>query len=102
MLSFKNLFISSRIRDKGKILVKGVARDRLYELLCMLTHMSGNKVTYVAMLSSSSVSKSINCISNLVSMLFFNSSYSSNKSVGAIIGASVIESGRVDKSCSRI
>lgn len=64
----------------------------------MPTHLSGNKITYVVVLSSSLVSKSINCISNPVSMVSFNSSSSRNESVGA----SVVKSGRADKSSSRV
>ena len=62
------------IKDKrqGKILVKGVAREGLYELLCLPTHLSGKKTPYAAVLSSSFMPESINCISNPVSTLSFN------------------------------
>ncbi|KAH9726247.1 retrovirus-related pol polyprotein from transposon RE1 [Citrus sinensis] len=84
------------IKDKsqGRILVKGVARDGLYELLCMPTHLSGNKVTYAAELSSSSIPESISCISNPMSMACFNFSVDSNES----LGTSVVESSRADTS----
>lgn len=49
-----------------------MAKEGLYELLCLPTHLSGNKTPYAAVLSSSFMPKSINCISNPVSMLLFN------------------------------
>ena len=81
------------IKDKsqGKIMLKGGARDGLYELFGMPTHLSGNKITYAADLSLSSMSEQINCISNLVSMGSFNSG--SDESVGV----SVVEPSRADK-----
>ncbi|KAH9693065.1 retrovirus-related pol polyprotein from transposon RE1 [Citrus sinensis] len=87
------------IKDKsqGKILVKGVARDGLYELLCMPTHLSGNKVTYAAELSSFSESESISYISNPMSMMCFNFSVGSNESVST----SIAESSEADKASSR-
>ena len=87
------------IKDKsqGKILVKGVARDGLYKLLCMPTHLSGNKVTYAVELSSFSKSESISYISNPMSMMCFNSSVGSNESVST----SVAESSEADKASSR-
>ena len=54
--------------------MKRVARVGLYELLCLPTHLSGNKTPYATVLSSFFMPKSINCISNPVSMLSFNSS----------------------------
>ena len=78
------------IKDKRQrmVLVKGVARKGLYELLCMLTHLSRNKIPYMAMLSSKS--ESIKCISNLVSMV----------SLSTISSESVNESSRADKTNS--
>ena len=49
-----------------------MAREGLYELLCLPTHLSGNKTPYAAVLSSFFMPESINCISNPVSMLSFN------------------------------
>ena len=49
-----------------------MAREGLYEPLCLPTHLSGNKTPYATVLSSSFKPKSINCISNPVSMLSFN------------------------------
>ena len=54
--------------------MKRVAREGLYELLCLPTHLSGNKTHYAAVLFSSFMSKSISCISNPVFMLSFNPS----------------------------
>ena len=81
------------IKDKRQmmVLVKRVAREGLYELLCMLTHLSRNKIPYMAMLSSKS--ESIKCISNPVSMVAFST----------ISSESVNESSRVDKTnCSDV
>ena len=78
-----------------------MARDGLYELLCMPTHLSGNKVTYAAELSSSSKLESISCISNPMSMMCFNFSAGSNESVGTNVGTSVIESSEADKTSSK-
>ena len=91
------------IKDKsqGKILVKGVAKDGLHELLCMPTHLSGNKVTYAAELSSFSKPESISCISNPMSIMCFNFSVGSNESVCTNEGTSVAESSEADKTSSR-
>ena len=67
----------------------------------MPTHLSGNKVTYVAELSSFSKPESISCISNLMSMICFNFSAGSNESVGTNEGTSVAESSEADKTSSR-
>ncbi|KAK9199663.1 hypothetical protein WN944_014855 [Citrus x changshan-huyou] len=69
------------------VLVKGVAREMLYELLCMPTHLSGNKIPQTAMLSSKS--KSIKCISNPVSMVSFSTiSSESDKTSSSDVRAS--------------
>ncbi|KAH9783576.1 reverse transcriptase Ty1/copia-type domain-containing protein [Citrus sinensis] len=84
------------VKDKkqGKILMKGVARDGLYELLCLPAHLGKSKLSNATCLSASSVSESIRSISDLVSMLSFSSN--GNES------ASVSESSITDKSGSSI
>ncbi|KAL9451703.1 hypothetical protein AB3S75_013304 [Citrus x aurantiifolia] len=84
------------VKDKkqGKILMKGVARDGLYELLCLPAHLGKSKLSNATCLSASSVSESIRSISDPVSMLSFSSN--DNES------ASVSESGIADKSGSSI
>ncbi|KAH9667197.1 retrovirus-related pol polyprotein from transposon RE1 [Citrus sinensis] len=69
------------IKDKrqGKILVKGVARDGLYELMHLPAILSRNKIPYAALFSVLSNSESMNNISCPVSMLSFNSSNESVK-----------------------
>ena len=62
-----------------------MARDGLYELLYLPTHLNGNKTFYAAVLSASSMSESINCISSPVSMLSFN--LNSNKSINVSVGS---------------
>ena len=63
-----------------------MARDGLYELLCLLANLSRNKIPYAALLFASSKLESINNISCPVSMLSFNSS---NESVKVNVESSV-------------
>lgn len=52
-VKFKKSFYFIKDKRQGKILVKKVTRDGLYELLCLPAHLSGNKITYVTVLSLS-------------------------------------------------
>ena len=67
-----------------------MARDGLYELMCLPAHLDKSKISYATCLSASLVSESIRSISDHVSMLSFSSNGSES--------ASVNESGIVDKS----
>ncbi|KAH9648851.1 hypothetical protein KPL70_025766 [Citrus sinensis] len=78
------------IKDKrqGTILVKCVARDGLYELMCLPANLSRNKIPYAALFFASSKSKSINNISCPVSILSFNSS---DESVKVSVESNVVD-----------
>ena len=78
------------IKDKrqGKILVKRVARDGLYELMHLPAILSRNKIPYAALFSVFSKSESINNISCHVSMLSFNLS---NESVKVSVESNVAD-----------
>lgn len=74
-----------------------MARDGLYELLCLPAHLNINKTSYAALFSISLVFGSISWISNLASMLSLNSS--SNESANVNVESSLANKpSLVDKS----
>lgn len=70
--------------------MKWVAKDGIYELLSWPTHLSNNKITRATILSSSSMSESINC--NQVFIVSFRSN------IKELIGINIIESSKAGES----
>lgn len=69
-----------------------MAREGLYELLCLPAHLNGKKIPHTAILSSKS--ESIKCISNPVSMVSFSTINSESVNVKSL------ESSRADETNS--